>query len=778
MQSKNVNDHEKERSNYFKTLMKASNDQPLSSTENLVLNLILPILPVAESVKEAREIMKEEQVFSFYGRKTFCDVQLIAGSSSDGLSLPEITHITRSSWYKEMPDEDVVYLYPFLKVDPHQRRAFARPIPIREYPGYVHMAFNTDWLNQRQTYYDQFYMFNSRKSSFANPAEYVDSDGFVLRAQLARKLKQEADIEGHNEYHERSFIRIHGSRNVSVEYSHHGPALTAELCERTYNIHYSKDYVLALPHPSWPVEASPWRHRARNWPPVSVLNAVVKCGCLVVAKSHKKSKDPREFILSFGVASRTVAHAFNMAQFRSYKLLKYIFRFHINKVKRGMSTFHCKQIMFWTCERSPQDDWKEDNPFECLQRLFHQMEVFLSSHYLPHYFIAEYNTIGHISAASVAAIRRDVVKVRDTCLAIVLDLIEAKRFCWLSRDISLTSCLSPALSGDGMTKRAMALVVLDYVSILLDKGEISMALYLLGADMLHEMGIDNYNDMTLNRLEEALKHRPEESTLCCLNGLLASLYHQRAMLAKGNQTIIEKSRAIFNTALANADTHIWVYGEYYNLLSTTNQHQLLLEHFATHLLPRAPSRGGMLYQGGIYTSISVHNRLTMDMCVQDAIVDCKIPSTAFLFFKIIQTLVVLHTNHTSECSPYHDAATKALKQFDAWTKLKTSRFPETCDEHIHVLLAYSYDCVGRPDGAEEYFDKAASFGVDYKDEDESDDLVISTPVIIRLRRIAEQQRARNSKPYNKPSRGKKSDGGSKYIPLKFGEVRVNPYVHC
>ncbi|XP_033749525.1 uncharacterized protein LOC117334162 [Pecten maximus] len=764
----------KGRASFFETLFKIDKDQVPLSKENFVLNMVLPVFPVAESVKEAQRLIKEEQTFLFYGTKLCSDMQLLVGSSTDGLALPEIRHVARSRSYTEAQDEDIIYLFPYLKIDPSHRRAFARPIPIREHPGYVQLAFNTDWLYQRQNYYDNVYISNMSKSNFENPTEFVDSEGFVLRAKLTRKLKRETKLEDHNYNDEEGCIRIHEGRNVSVEYSHHGPALTTETREHTYNIHHSKDYVLALPHPSWPSEAAAWRHRVRTWPPVSVINAAVKCGCHVVAKSHKNSKDPREFILSFGLASRTVAHALNIAQFRCYKLFKYLFCFHIGKVKRGMSTFHCKQVMYWVCERSNQEDWTEDNPFECLQRLLYQMEEFLSLHNLPHYFIAENNTIAHISAASVAAIKRDVTKVRDTCWAVILELIETKRFWWLSRDISLTTILSARLSGDELTKQNMAMAVLNYVSELLDKGEVSMVFYLLGVDMLHDMAMNTFIDVTIDRIEQALKIGPNTSTMCCLNGLLASLYHQRGVSTKYSNIMIEKSRAIFHKALEDVGTHIWIYGEYYNLLTTTKQHQLLLEHFASHL---ASSRQGMLYHGGIYNSINFHNRLTMDMCVQEAIVDCSVPSTAFLFFKIIQTLTVLHKNQVSGCSSYHVTATKAVTNFDAWAKLKALRFPEMCDEHVQVLLAYSYDCVGRPDGAEKYFAKAASFGVDYKDEEESDDIIMSTPVVIRLRRIAEEQRSRNTKPYKRPSGRKQMNDSGRNIILKFGEVRINPFVH-
>ncbi|OWF35267.1 uncharacterized protein LOC110443168 [Mizuhopecten yessoensis] len=775
----NVNDNEKGSINYFEALLDIGKKNATISKENFVLNLILPILPVAESVKESEEMLKEEQSFLFYGRKISCDMQLLVGSSTDGLALPEITHIHRSRSYNEVQDEDILYMFPFLKIDPYHRRAFARPVPISGRHGYVRLKFNSDWLNQRKLYYDHYYMINRSKSSFENGTEFVDSEGFVLRRNLTRKLRKEMRLEIHDKNNEAEFIRINEGRNVSVEYSHHGPALTANVCEETYNFHRSKDYVMALPHPSWPVEAAEWQYRTRTWPPVAVINAAMKGGCHVVPKCHKNSKDPREFILSFGLASRTVAHALSISQFRCYKLFKYLFRFHIDKVKRGLSTFHCKQTMFWLCEKCNQDEWTEYNPFECVQELLRQLEAFLRSHNLPDYFIRENNTIAHISAASVIATTREVTKVREKCLTIILGLTETKRFRWLSRDISLASLLSPCLSADRLTKQTIAVTLLEYVSELLDKSEISMVFYLLGIDMHHEMRMEQFIELVIKRLEQVLMLGLDMNITCCVYGLLASLYHQQAISVQHKPgvgyTLIDKSQHLFDKILSHVDRHIWIYGEYYNLLSTTKQHQLILEHFAAQLLSHTSSRKVMLYQGGIYSSIYFHNRLTMDLCVQQAIVDCRVPSTAFLFFKIIHTLIVLNTNQPGSHPSYHDTAMKALKRFDVWTKSKALRFPELCDEHVQVLLAYSYDCVGSPVGADRYFEKAASFGLDYKDEDESDDLLISTPVIIRLRRIAKEQRTIDNKPYSRPVKQRK--GRSANTSLRFGEVQINPFVH-
>ncbi|XP_060079035.1 uncharacterized protein LOC132558488 [Ylistrum balloti] len=780
MQSQSVKADGKGRGNFFETLLDVSNNKQSSSKQNFVLNLILPLLPVTESIKEAKDLMKEELSQLFYGRRLCCDMQRLVGSSTDGLALPEITHMVRSRSYKEVNDEDIIYLFPYLKVDPYHRRAFARPVSISSHPGYIQLVFNSDWLKQRKLYYDQFDMIYHSKSNFEEANEFVDSEGFVLRENLARKLRKEVKIEVHDKYKEESSIRIYDGRNVSVEYSHHGPAFTAEVCERTFNVHYSKDYVLAIPHPSWPAEAESWRHRKRAWPPISVINAAVKCGCDVVPKSHKNSKDPREFILSFGLASRTVAHALNIPQFRCYKLFKYLFRFHINKVKRGLSTYHCKQTMFWVCEKSDQTEWTEMNPFECLQRLLYQLESFLACHNLPNYFINDNNTIAHISGASVNAVRRDVTTLGDTGWSVILELMHTKRFYWLSRDISLTSLLSPRVYGDELTKQTMIETVLEYVSALLDKGEIFLALYLLGINMLDDMGMSTFVELTTKRLEQVIRPGLEKNTIVCLYGLLASLYHQQAMSIKDDagesDAMIEKSRAIFDEILEYVDTHIWIYGEYYNLLSTTNQHQKLLDHFTVHLLPNKSSRQGLLYQGGIYSSINFHNRLTMDVCIQDAIVDCSVPSTAFLFFKIIETLMVLHTTQRGE-NIFYGTAVKALKHFDTWVKFKAARYPEICDEHVQVLLAYSYSCIGLSDGAEKYFGKAASFGIDYKDEGEPEDLISTAPVIIRLRRIADEQRSRHRKPYDRVSVGKQRKC-SKPIPMKFGEVRINPFLHC
>lgn len=138
----------------------------------------------------------------------------------------------------------------------------------------------------------------------------------------------------------------------------------------------------------------------------------MKHGCHIVPKKHHTSKDPCEFIISFSLTERYVAHCLSINQKRVYMLLKLLFKSCINKTHQGLTTYHLKTTLFRLCERIPQHKWMEQNPTQCLEWLLLDLENYLKDRKLPHYFIPECNLLDHMTLLSAACISRNVQKVR------------------------------------------------------------------------------------------------------------------------------------------------------------------------------------------------------------------------------------------------------------------------------------------------------------------------------------------------------------------------------
>ena len=175
--------------------------------------------------------------------------------------------------------------------------------------------------------------------------------------------------------------------------------------------------------------------------------------------------------------------------------------------------------------------------------------------------------LSDLSDAVVRACETDVDKVLKNPCQIVFDISERHRFIWLLREVSLMKCLSDLSLNLNMSWKLMKRNVLNFLSIMLDEGEVHLVLSILcekwACDILPE------TREAIRALEQLIANHSEDVNSVCFKGLLATLYHnifheeEESCMETGKW--LEKSLDLYRDILEEIDTHTWIYGAYYDL---------------------------------------------------------------------------------------------------------------------------------------------------------------------------------------------------------------------
>ncbi|KAL3831861.1 hypothetical protein ACJMK2_023558 [Sinanodonta woodiana] len=656
--------------------------------DDLVINLVLPLSMAGSMIVFSQEKDEAARPLVTNDRAFHNILEIVTGSSADGLALPQVTHIKGDNFSVEGPDEDVNYVLSALIVDPSHRRAFARTESQQSPPGFTRLHFNQDWHDKRKS---TFPAERLQKNIVRNSHLYLDKEGYILRSKFVRCLRRSLHYYVHNQDKELDEFRCKVGSEPKIRFSHHGPAITVDREFTVLRILLSSDYVVSIPCIRWPKEASEWPNRKRVWPSKIIVKTIIEGGCHIVGKNHKLGHDPREFIFSFSVCEKMLSQTLSIHQKRCYMLLKFLFKYYIDKVKRGLTTYYCKMTLFWICERIPMAEWREDNPVECLMWLLSDLKGYLQVHHLPNYFIPKRNMIDHMSTASVEACLRDVENVMKAPISIILELTEKHRFSWFSRDVSLKKILHPHLSEGICTQNMFRMCVLQYISVMLDKGEIYLALSMIcGTESCEVIPETEYS---LKCLEDVIEQCDEDDDVVCIKGLLANIFHQRAEECRksGNERSGLKyknmSLKTYQEILNDVGNHIWIYGAYYDFLSACGSWTTLLRHFLSVVHPQTKRIRGFLFTSGVYTAITPHNFLTANRSIFHILEECVIPSTAYILFKVIATYNAVDKNVTCFENELNlvQQLRKAVSLLDKWVILKCKLFPEMNDDFLIYL---------------------------------------------------------------------------------------------
>ena len=171
----------------------------------------------------------------------------------------------------------------------------------------------------------------------------------------------------------------------------HGPCASVKFRGKEHDI------ALCFRSHHWPNVALPWiqRCRLKQWPPESVLSAILKEGCHAVAISSVPSDREKEieWRISFSGSEQKLVCSMNHCQFLCYGLLKIFLKEVINAEVNNpcLCSYFMKTIMFWVIQSNSSRQWC---PSELLQFFWTCFKLLLSWVYkgeCPNFFIPENN---------------------------------------------------------------------------------------------------------------------------------------------------------------------------------------------------------------------------------------------------------------------------------------------------------------------------------------------------------------------------------------------------
>ncbi|KAH3807678.1 uncharacterized protein LOC127834958 [Dreissena polymorpha] len=229
------------------------------------------------------------------------------------------------------------------------------------------------------------------------------------------------------------------------------------------------DFVQALGVSGSLQEVTKWIDRIRpgHWPTKELLSEARDCMCFLVPVGHPFSKTKHiEWRLSPNLIERNLMFNLNVTQIKCYIVLKMIKKSLFNSVvDDGITSFHCKTVLFYTLERTPLHFWKEQNLAFLLKQCLHTLKRMLKIGLCPHYIISGVNLFeGKLSRVQCRKLHTYVMKLLrndlDELVKIGIDNLGDRLMSFekircdfgLSRDM-LNACLLKKLDYDRISYR-------------------------------------------------------------------------------------------------------------------------------------------------------------------------------------------------------------------------------------------------------------------------------------------------------------------------------------
>ncbi|XP_052702565.1 uncharacterized protein LOC128179105 [Crassostrea angulata] len=146
----------------------------------------------------------------------------------------------------------------------------------------------------------------------------------------------------------------------------------------------------------WPPSASSWIDRCHSWPPLHVVNDIVRNGCHFVAIGHKLGNhEDNEWRISFSQAEYKLVYSMNHTQFITYGLMKLFLKEIINKELRDEETqlcsYHMKTAVFWAIQQNTLPQWCPQNLLAGFWVCFRLLIKWVYEGICPNFFIPENN---------------------------------------------------------------------------------------------------------------------------------------------------------------------------------------------------------------------------------------------------------------------------------------------------------------------------------------------------------------------------------------------------
>jgi len=167
----------------------------------------------------------------------------------------------------------------------------------------------------------------------------------------------------------------------------------------------SSDRVPCVRCLSWPVQATDWptRHRNYGWPDSATVDRVVSNGCDVVCVAHRLCRQDEwmrkhQYRLSFSRAEITLLNSWMKLQQIVYHMLRsFVKNEGLTDItdsagSKILSNYNIKTLMLWACEMKGRSWWIDDlNVVEICVKLLHILADWLTDACCPHYFINNCN---------------------------------------------------------------------------------------------------------------------------------------------------------------------------------------------------------------------------------------------------------------------------------------------------------------------------------------------------------------------------------------------------
>ncbi|KAH3875759.1 hypothetical protein DPMN_039035 [Dreissena polymorpha] len=142
-----------------------------------------------------------------------------------------------------------------------------------------------------------------------------------------------------------------------------------------------------------PCILSRWAERSRHWPPPDIVQKVVTMGAFVTPVGFKGSEYKHvEWRICFNTADIELVSSLNDIQIYIYVILKMVIKDVLKPIKKEITSYAVKNIVFWLAENNPIAQFDENcSLFYWLRKGLEQLRTAILKIHLPYYMIPERN---------------------------------------------------------------------------------------------------------------------------------------------------------------------------------------------------------------------------------------------------------------------------------------------------------------------------------------------------------------------------------------------------
>ena len=118
------------------------------------------------------------------------------------------------------------------------------------------------------------------------------------------------------------------------------------------------DIVPAIHLPLWPPALNEWITRNRKWPSQQLIQKIVSEGVMVVHKAPKNGCELTDWRLSFSKAEiLLISNTDFPCRQHAHRIFKSFITHMMRPAPKLITSYHCKTVLLWACERIPPQHW-------------------------------------------------------------------------------------------------------------------------------------------------------------------------------------------------------------------------------------------------------------------------------------------------------------------------------------------------------------------------------------------------------------------------------------